>query len=1469
MNSELNYKYMLNLITKLHLFVDEAETAIKTLFANYNHSRAVLAGRQTQELNNLNSQLNAQTTGVKNQTEKMIRDAQGIYDEISELEEELITADKYYLKTKKKTEQELQDRSSDKYADQTDYFAIFEDIKRRYTALADKYKGRKHGILDGLNYAFSSQRKEEYAELIVLKNTLGKLIEEIKEILPTLSESSVAGFKNDFLAKRERLLKQHNANLQYLAEEFNSQIEQTADSICARLDEILPDSFIEELKSAIDEYNAGYGKLDAQRVDFGKYIVLGSISYPYKDMIESSVLMQLVEQKCEKLIVGNELQLPMICSLDGEFNWIVEASDAASPNMKKFTHSIMLGFLSFSPISKLNFCIADVENRGNSVLPFLELKKKVPDMFYGKVLTTQEEIRERINWLNGYIDEFIQNKLGNQYQNIFEYNAANPKNAAPIIVFVAYDFPKGFDELNLVGLKNILRNGNSCGIYSILCHNTKAQGEGFHDNSEQINAIKNLCSVLNCDGDEIRMSGLKISSHAVPPAQEINALASKYMLILEGRKAKDVVFPTGVKRLFEYGDREKSEKRAYLAAHKSLDGYSSKLEAYVEDLANLKKGYNLTFGHCPDDEMAFPKSIMLGSIDYPSEIFPTEVKEFCEKRGLAQNNFLRLPFTCELDAKLNVMLRMNEETTEKMVELSHSFLMSFFSAIPCGKLNVSVFDVGNGGNSILPFSGLIKLTPEILHSQIYTSPEGVQKKLGSLSAYIEDFMTKKLGYEYADFLDYNQHCLGKQEPVELLVIYNFPKGFDARLYELLLEIMKNGSKCGVFTMLCYNSETGTTQFSYQEEYFEKISKLCTTFEYHGETAILSPYNLNLQVNPMIQFAEMRTFVEEYLSRAQRNNNKGLAFADILPKELFSCNAMKRLSIPMGIGAGNSVVNLVMGERGSSHHGLIAGATGSGKSSLLHTIIMSGMLNYSPDQLNLYLMDFKGGTEFKIYESVKLPHIKLLALDAMQEFGESILENLVAEMDERSKLFKAVGQSNLEGYAQNAEKPLPRILVIMDEFQKLFDDSENRRVALHCAELTKRIVTEGRSYGVHLLMATQSTKVIDELTLQRGVIEQMRIRIGLKCGEADARYLFSDKDNKDVQALEMMKGPIGTAVLNDDYTETPNVGFRAAHCAEKDKQNFLKMIAEKYKEDTSAPQIFEGSRTHNMKSIVWSNNLGNYESNITKLWFGEKIKVAPPFVLEVDRRRKHNLLICGAEEEMCEKIVNLCMYSASLNGNATGYCFDGDLIVGDGSSMPAYDVFAAHWNNFHLADDRGGIIKAVREIYEIYKQNRSGSSDTSVFVFIKNLQWLDIVQKMLKDEPVDEEEYIQQEEEPSESPFDWGVSEPTSDENVTTQLRKLVEDGSSRGIYFIFTCTEYTVVKECMYYAENLLAKIPERIIFALNDSDADNLIDGVSVSKLNDNTVYFTDSVKNTFQFKPYIIKDAEDLKECYNRFSF
>ena len=108
------------------------------------------------------------------------------------------------------------------------------------------------------------------------------------------------------------------------------------------------------------------------------------------------------------------------------------------------------------------------------------------------------------------------------------------------------------------------------------------------------------------------------------------------------------------------------------------------------------------------------------------------------------------------------------------------------------------------------------------------------------------------------------------------------------------------------------------------------------------------------------------------------------------------------------------------------------------------------------------------------------------------------------------------------------------------------------------------------------------------------------------------------------------------------------------------------------------------------------------------------------------------------------------------------------------------------------------------------------------------------------------------------------SNKTISENTTVneKLKKMIDDGSGFGINFVLSSLEYQVVKECMYFGDNLLPKFPERVIFSLGTNDADMLVENVSIAGLRDNTVYYSDRVRNTFQLKPYITPSANDLKQ-------
>lgn len=443
---------------------------------------------------------------------------------------------------------------------------------------------------------------------------------------------------------------------------------------------------------------------------------------------------------------------------------------------------------------------------------------------------------------------------------------------------------------------------------------------------------------------------------------------------------------------------------------------------------------------------------------------------------------------------------------------------------------------------------------------------------------------------------------------------------------------------------------------------------------------------------------------------------------------------------------------------------------------------------------------------------------------------------------------------------------------------------------------------------------------------------------------NTRYLFGDTHCSD--AMKKMEGPRGTAVLNEDYTENnPNVGLRVAFCNDETKKYYLKQISEKFADSPCTMQVFEGSRTVPMLDYLAARSIGIADTSTVTVHMGEKIKVDDPFELTFDRKKQHNVLICGSNDELMDRTVNLFLLSAALNRRACVYCVDGDSIVGDDRCGSFYQSLEHGVAELHTAHTRSDIVQFVHDLYEKYQQRKKKTGGDTVLFVIKNLQFLDLMQTMLLGDRVDEAEYIEFlaepkavdvpptvvedptldllagfSAEPTDSPVEpTGFSTKPADDdpfaallaqvpsltadvapaesqnveerdpfadlmasfssigadsshvsaqpvsgamgNASEKLQKLIADGAAYGIHFIICSSDYQTVKESMHFGMNILNKFRERIVFALSDSDAFNLIDNVNVSTLHDNTVYYTNGATDTFQFKPYVSPAPEQVE--------
>lgn len=183
---------------------------------------------------------------------------------------------------------------------------------------------------------------------------------------------------------------------------------------------------------------------------------------------------------------------------------------------------------------------------------------------------------------------------------------------------------------------------------------------------------------------------------------------------------------------------------------------------------------------------------------------------------------------------------------------------------------------------------------------------------------------------------------------------------------------------------------------------------------------------------------------------------------------------------VGLSAGSQKFVLDISDKAHGPHGLVAGTTGSGKSVMLQTYILSLALNYHPDQIQFILIDYKGGGMADAFR--RLPHVTGI-IDNLQT-GNTIyraLASLQGEIHRREKMFKEAGVDYIDDYIRYfyddpQKERLPHLIIIVDEFAELKADQPDFMQELVSASRV------GRSLGLHLILATQkpSNSVSDEI-----------------------------------------------------------------------------------------------------------------------------------------------------------------------------------------------------------------------------------------------------------------------------------------------------------------------------------------------------------------------------------------------------
>jgi hypothetical protein len=440
--------------------------------------------------------------------------------------------------------------------------------------------------------------------------------------------------------------------------------------------------------------------------------------------------------------------------------------------------------------------------------------------------------------------------------------------------------------------------------------------------------------------------------------------------------------------------------------------------------------------------------------------------------------------------------------------------------------------------------------------------------------------------------------------------------------------------------------------------------------------------------------------------------------------LWSKTSKHGMEIPIGSASSSKNMNLELCPQRDSTivHGLIGGTTGSGKSTLLHDIIINSAWLYSPDELQFILLDFKS-VEFGIYSG--LPHVRVLSTKSDREYGSNVLAYIVSEIEFRKKLFGRV--SSIEEY-NNEQHHVPRILVIIDEFHNLFvsegtlGDLRESNISSQINKHFNKILKEGRSFGIHLLLATQEAGGIQSID---SYLQQIKLRIVLKMEEKGKFLTYENTARPD-------KLRRGEGIYNDDFgKEDSNNQFRFAFYGNDVKTH--KQVIESEMIEAIRKKSVEVYNTYSPcekcfyrgggESTIDDNTNVVTEVNDERclVFVGSPVTVRREDVsFELKRKRGNNILIIAANSDYLESLVHLTFSQVIKQSNSNSTFM---VCV---SSNDEYNNQKSE--NVNVLKDNEGLQSAVLELNSHLEARQNGNESVleRIFFALLGLRFFDIL-----------------------------------------------------------------------------------------------------------------------------------------------
>jgi ABC-type dipeptide/oligopeptide/nickel transport system ATPase component len=500
----------------------------------------------------------------------------------------------------------------------------------------------------------------------------------------------------------------------------------------------------------------------------------------------------------------------------------------------------------------------------------------------------------------------------------------------------------------------------------------------------------------------------------------------------------------------------------------------------------------------------------------------------------------------------NMMFTYTESERNQALEIMNESLFRTILSLPIKQVHLSFVDMNLSG-------GVSDLTRH-LDKSLYGDIISDNQQLDALFSLLKKRMVDVLE-EYGDLQDYQKKNKIFKYPYEIVVILD-EINKKSTYYPQLLTLLKQGNKGGIFFILMHQTENPNESLNDIWDVLEFVQeKLCdTNILGYGNLYFKRFYWKDLECRKSIF-----DYIQSEVDKKPVSNVEGVDVHDLVG--ISYTPVTDSVEIPVGIDE-KANVNFKL-DTISHVHSFIIGQSGSGKSVFLHNVIMGAIAKYAPEDLQLYLLDFKlGGVEFNRYRNVK--HLKALLVDNSDiQITLEILRDLSESMKERGRLLRDAGVSNIGEYNQrNPDNRMPQIILIADECHEMFNPHGNkdRKQFNEIASIMAKLAKEGRSQGVHMVLATQT---LAQAEISSEILNNITDHYLLKCAAGDSERMVRDSST--------ITGSLKTGDVYYHHVEN-QTQFHSYYINKEDSDAVISQIIEKCEPCKSNGQFyFSGSQ----------------------------------------------------------------------------------------------------------------------------------------------------------------------------------------------------------------------------------------------------------------------------------------------------